>query len=203
MVTPMPSSERKAACALLADGRDPLQERRGILATRRGTVSFREAAESYITAHAPGWRGEDNAQQWRGTLAAYAFPLVGDLPVGDVDQAHILEILEPIWLSGNATAVRLRSRIENILDWATARKYRSGGNPARWRGHLDKLLARPSRVHRVQHLAAMPHTDVPAFMAELRQQPGIAARALQFVILTACRVGEAIGARWDEIDGDV
>jgi hypothetical protein len=130
---------------------------------------------------------------------------VKDVPIerGAAHQAHILKIVEPIWLSRNATAVWLRSRIENILDWAAVRKYRTGENPARWRGSLDKLLARPSRVHRVQHLAAMPYQDIPAFMAELRQQPGVAAKALEFVILTATRTGETIGAQWAEIEGNV
>ena len=122
---------------------------------------------------------------------------------GEVDQAHILKILEPIWLLKSATAVRLRSRIENIMDAATARGQRTGENPARWRGHLDTLLARPSRVHRVQHLAAMPYVELPAFLAELRQQPGAAARALEFLILTACRTSEVTGCRWDEIADDV
>jgi integrase len=202
---PLAKAREKAAAAraLLADGKDPLQERRGLLAKQRGAVTFREAAEAYIAAHAPSWRGGDNVEQWRGTLATYAYPVIGDLPVGDVDQAHVLKILEAVWLSKNATAVRLRSRIENILDAATARGQRAGENPARWRGHLDKLLARPSRVHRVQHLAAMPYRDVPAFMVELRAQPGVAARALEFTILTACRTGEVTGCRWEEIAGDV
>jgi integrase len=202
---PLARAREKAAAAraLLADGRDPLQERRGLLAKQRGAVTFREAAEAYIAAHAPSWRGDGNAEQWCGTLATYAYPVIGEMPVNEVDQGHVLKILEPIWLSKSATAVRLRSRIENILDAATARGQRAGENPARWRGHLDKLLARPSRVHRVQHLAAMPYADVPAFMAELRQQSGVAAKALQFVILTACRTNEVIGARWEEIEGDV
>ncbi len=201
---PLARAREKAAAAraLLADGLDPLQERRGLLAKQRGTVTFKEAAESYIAAHAPGWR-DGNVEQWRGTLAMYAFPTIGDLPVGEVEQAHVLKILEPVWLSKSATAVRLRSRIENVLDAAAARGQRTGENPARWRGHLDKLLARPARVHKVQHLPAMAFADVPVFMIELRAQPGVAARALEFTILTASRTGEVIGARWDEIEGDV
>jgi integrase len=125
---------------------------------------------------------------------------MGDLPVTTIDTTHVLKVLEPIWTQKTETAKRLRGRIENVVDWATARRFRTGENPARWRGHLDKLLARPSKVAKVQHHAALPYADVPPFFSELQQQAGIATLALQFCILTATRSGETLGAKWLEID---
>jgi integrase len=187
----------------LADGRDPFDERRAAVAAERGSLTFREAAEAYIAAHAPAWRNAKHAAQWRNTLSTHAYPVLGELPVQAIDTTHVLKVLEPIWRAKTETAKRIRGRIESILDWATARRYRSGENPARWRGHLDKLLARPTKVHRVQHFAALPYADVPSFMADLRRQSGTAARALEFCILTATRTGETIGIRWLEVAGEV
>lgn len=186
----------------LAIGRNPLTEKRAALAAERGTVTFREASNAYITAHAPGWRNAKHAQQWRNTLETYAYPLLGDLPVGEIDTRLVLKVLELIWEVKTETATRLRGRVERILDWATVRSYRSGDNPARWRGHLDTLLAKPTKVHKVAHFAALPYADVPEFMAVLREREGVAARALAFLILTAARTSEVIGARWEEINGD-
>lgn len=188
---------------ILAAGNDPLSEKRAVLAAERGTVTFREAAESYIEAHAPGWRNRKHAQQWRNTLENYAHPLLGGLPVGKIDTGLVLKVLEPIWNTKTETAKRVRGRIERILDWATVRRYRSGENSARWRGHLDTLLAKPTKIHKVTHFAALPYADVPKFMAMLAEQKGTAAKALAFLILTAARTSEVIGARWDEVDGSV
>ena len=183
--------------ALLAAGGDPLAQR------PTAGPTFRECAEAYIAAHAAGWRNTKHAQQWRATLATYAFSVFGDLAVRDVMVAHVMAALEPIWATKTETASRLRGRIEAVLDWAAVRGHRAGDNPARWKGHLDALLPARAKVQRVRHHAAMPYDDVPGFAAELRAQAGIAALALRFVILTACRTGEAIGARWPEIEGDV
>lgn len=178
--------DRASECrAQLWVGKDPIAERRAAIAAEKGAIAFRLAAEAYVTAHAPSWRNAKHAQQWQTSLATYAFPVFGDLPVKSIDTAHVLQALEPIWTVKTETASRVRQRIEAVLDWATARRYRTGENPARWRGHLDKLLARPSRVRTVTHFAALPYADLPKLMAELRHKEGIAARALEFCILTA------------------
>jgi integrase len=199
------TARKKAAeaRALLGNGIDPLAEKQARLAAERGSLTFREAAEAYIAAHAAGWRNAKHGDQWRNTLATYAYPAIGDLSVKDIDTPHVLKVLEPIWTAKTETATRVRGRIESILDWATARKYRDGENPARWRGHIDKLLPKPGKVAAIEHFAALPYAEVPAFLAALKEQQGIAAQALAFCILTATRTGEVIGARWDEIAGDV
>jgi integrase len=181
----------------LLDGVDPLAARQ---AKRAKTLTFQECAEQYITSHQAGWRNPKHAKQWPATLAAYAYRVFGSLPVAAVDVGLVMKAIEPIWTTRPETASRVRGRIESILDWATARGYRQGENPARWRGHLDKLLPARGKVQKVNHHAALPYTELPAFMAELRQQKGAAARALEFLILTAARTGELIGATWSEID---
>jgi integrase len=187
-------------------GIDPIDARRAAR-TRAAldaarSMSFRECAESYINSHRPGWRDPKHVQQWQNTLATYAEPILGALPVQDIDTALVCRILEPIWSSKPETASRLRGRIEAILDWAKVREYRDGENPARWRGHLNKLLPAVSRVRRVKHYAALPYDEIPAFMAELRSREGTIARAFEFLVLTAARTGEVLGARWDEFDLD-
>jgi len=153
-----------------------------------------------LKAHRAGWRNGKHAAQWEATLKTYAEPVIGALPVQAVDTALVLKVLEPIWTAKPETASRLRQRIEKILDFAKVRGYRDGENPARWRGHLDKLFPAISKVRTVQHHAALPYEALPAFLATLREQEGMAARALEFAILTAARTGEVIGARWSEID---
>lgn len=196
----------REARRLLYDGIDPLDQRRAEreaaqLDAARG-VSFAEAAERYIGAHEAGWKNPKHRQQWRNTLTTYAFPVMGELPVAEIDTGLVLKVLEPIWQEKAETASRLRGRIESILDWATARKLRNGENPARWKGHLDTLLPARSKVQTVKHHEALPYAEIGGFMAELREKDGIAARALEFCILTAARSGEVIKARWDEIDLD-
>ena len=187
----------------IRDGLDPINEARGAAsanqASRIKDVTFEQAAHAYIAAHEVGWRNAKHAQQWRNTLKTYAFPVVGPLIVNDVALAHILAILEPIWKTKTETGTRLRGRMEQVLDWATARGYREGPNPARWRGHLDKLLARPAKVAKVEHLAALPFTEIGAFMLRLRAADGIGARALEFSILTAARSG---GSSWRDMVGN-
>jgi integrase len=186
------------------DGRDPIAERRerrmAVRIERAKVVSFRECAERYIAAHKAGWRNAKHANQWSSTLATYAFPVFGELPVAAVDLGLVLKAVEPIWTEKPETASRLRGRIESVLDWATTHGYRAGDNPARWKGHLENLLPARSKLARVSHHAALPYGELGAFVAELRRQEGIAARALEFTILTAARTGEVIGAPWDEID---
>lgn len=186
------------------NGLDPIEEARAkrsaLQATRAAALTFDECAAAYVDAHETGWKSSKHAAQWRATLKAYATPIIGTLLVRDVQLAHVMQILEPIWASKTETASRLRGRLESVLDWATVRGYRSGENPARWRGHLDKLLPRRSKVAPVKNHAALPWQDLPEFMAELRRQAGAGAQALEFAILTAARSGEVRGARWSEID---
>jgi integrase len=163
-------------------------------------MTYKDCAERYIEAHRAGWKNAKHAAQWGATLDSYVYPIMGKLPVDSVDTGLVMRALEPIWTEKPETASRVRGRIESILDWATVRGHRQGDNPARWRGHLDNLLPARAKVRRVEHHAALPYGDMGAFMAELRQQPGLAARALEFAILTAARTGEVIGATWAEID---
>jgi len=186
------------------EGRDPIVERRAQRQAARlesaMSMTFRQCAEAYISAHRAGWKNGKHAAQWPSTLQTYVYPAIGDLPVQAVDVGLVMKAIEPIWSTKPETASRVRGRIESVLDWATARGYRQGENPARWRGHLENLLPKRSKVARIKHHAALPYAELPAFMAELREQDGIAARALEFVILSAARTGEVIGATWTEID---
>lgn len=188
----------------LGRGIDPIEARAlqkaAEAAQMASTMTFKAAAESYIASHRAGWRNAKHAAQWEATLATYAFPVLGKLAVQDVNAATVLKVLEPIWTTKTETASRVRGRIEAILDWAAARGYRRGDNPARWRGHLDHLLPARAKVARVQHHAALPYAEAGAFMASLRAQEGLAAVALEWLVLTATRTSETIGARWDEID---
>lgn len=172
-------------------------------AEKAKAVTFKQCAEGYIGAHAPGWRNAKHADQWRSTLHAYAYPVLGGQPIQTIDIALVIKVLEPIWLSKTETASRLRGRIEAIIDWATVRGFRQGDNPARWRGRLENLLPARSRVQRVKHHPALPYSHISQFVKELREQPGLAAQALELLILTATRVSEVVGARWSEIDFDM
>ena len=168
--------------------------------TKRKRMTFKACAEAYIEAHRAEWKNPKHAQQWANTIATYAYPVFGDLPVAAVDDALVLKVLMPIWESKTETATRLRGRIESVLDWATFSKFRQGENPARWKGHLDNSLAKPNKIAKVKHHAALPYADMGPFMAELRIREGLGARGLEFAILTAARSGEIRGATWDEID---
>lgn len=188
-------------------GIDPLEEREhdasakaaAAQAAKAKAVSFRTVAETYMAANQASWRNDKHRQQWCNTLATYVYPVIGDLPVGDVSTAHVLEIIEPLWKSKPETASRVRGRIESILDAAKARGYRDGENPARWRGHIAQILPARSRLTRGHH-KAMAYSDVPAFLRDLDAKQAVAALALEFTILTAARTGEVIGATWDEVD---
>lgn len=189
---------------LLAEGKDPLEERKARLALDRlasaKVLTFNECARAYIEANRAGWKNDKHAGQWESTLATYASPIIGKLPVAEIDTGLVLKVLEPIWTTKAETASRLRGRIEAVLGWATVRGYRSGDNPAAWRNHLDKALPARSAVKRVENHPALPYVEIGAFMAQLREQKGIASRALEFTILTAARTNETIGATWQEID---
>lgn len=188
--------------ALVRQGIDPIDQRRSErqkVATSRATT-FAEVCELFISAHWAAWRNAKHRQQWVNTLATYARPILGDMPVAAVDTEAVMLVLEPIWAKKTETAVRLRGRIESVLDYAAARGWRTGENPARWRGHLARLLPARSKVQKVEHHAALPWREVGSFMLQLRARNEIAARALEFAILTAARTGEVVGARWEEID---
>lgn len=162
--------------------------------------TFKAAAEALIEAKRPGWRSSKHADQWAATLAAYAYPAFGDWPVGDVSEDAVLRALRPIWTRRSETASRLRGRIEAVLDYAKAQKWRTGENPARWKGHLSHLLVAPRKAAPVRHRPSLPWQRLPDFMRALAAQRGMSALALQFAILTAARSGEVRGARWLEFD---
>jgi len=192
------------ARAKIERGVDPIEDRKALKSALRSVaakvVTFEEAAAAYIAAHEKSWKNDKHRQQWTNTLTAHAYPHLGKLSVRDIELAHVLAALEPIWAEKTETASRLRGRIETVLDWATARGYRDGLNPARWRGHLDKMLAAPNKIAKVKHRAALPFAKVPEFMVRLRAADGMGARALEFAILTATRSGEVRGARWSEVE---
>jgi integrase len=183
-------------------GSNPIAERNAENAKKRGSVTFQECADQYIASHRTGWKNPKHVSQWTNTIATYCGPIIGKLPVKAVDVGLIMRVLDPIWTAKAETASRLRGRIESILDWATVRGYREGDNPARWKGQLDHLLPKSSRVKRTTHYAALGYTQMGELMVRLRQQAGISAKALEFTILTACRSGEVRLAAWDEIDLD-
>lgn len=197
-----------AARRLLHAGTDPLVQRdeaRAVAKAMRQAAAartFRDVAGMYVKAHEASWRNAKHRAQWTATLDAYAFPHFGNEPVAGVNKGHVMAALEPIWQDKPETASRLRGRIESVLDYAAARGWREGVNPAAWRGNLAHVLPRRSKLARVEHHAALPWRDVGAFMAALRAQKGVAALALDFAILTAARTGEAIGATWGEVDLD-
>jgi integrase len=198
--------ERAAKCRkLLRDGMDPIDTKRRAITNakleRARAVTFGECVRLCVAKSRGEWRNAKHAAQWTSTLNTYAGEL-NPLPVADIDTAMVRKVLEPIWESKTETATRLRQRIEKVLDYATAAELRAGDNPARWRGNLKELLAKPSKLKNVEHRAALPYAEMGAFMVELRRRNGVAARALELQILTATRPGEACGVLWAEIDTD-
>jgi integrase len=187
-----------------ANGRDPLAAKRAEREAKRieeaRTLTFRDCAQRYIAAHEAGWRNAKHAAQWGSTLATYAYPELGALPVGAIDTGLVVRVLQPIWTTKPETAGRVRGRIEAVLDYAKAIGFRNGENPAAWKGNLAHALPARHKVRKVEHHPSLAYAELPGFMAELRARPGRVARCLEFVILTACRTGEAIGATWQEID---
>lgn len=204
----VPLAEARAKARAIRDqiseGVDPVVQRRAarsaLLAEQLRAQTFKQCATSYIETHEPGWRNAKHGQQWRNTLETYAYPVIGQTLVRDVDMAAVLRVLEPIWREKTETASRLRGRVESVLDWAKGRGLRQGDNPAAWKGNLDVQLARPERIARVEHHPALAVDEVGAFMVRLRGAEGQGARALEFAILTAARSGEVRGATWAEVD---
>lgn len=189
---------------LLWAGSDPIARRRASLAEQKASdakaITFKQCADDYIASHEAGWRNALHRQQWTNSLAQHVHPVLGALSVSAIDTAFVMKVIEPLWRTRTETASRVRGRIERVLDFAKVRGYRDGENPARWRGHLDHLLPRKSKVKHVEHHAAMPYAEIGAFMAELRKDGSPTARAIEFLILTAARTGELLGATWGEID---
>jgi integrase len=187
----------------LADGIDPLAAKQEQAAQRRleaaKAMTFGQCVEAYLEAHDADWKNDKHRAQWRMTLTKYC-KTISDLPVKDIDTDLVLRVLTPLWKTRTETGKRLRGRIERVLAWAKGRGLRTGENPARWDGHLDEMLAAPSKVAPVRHHPALPFKELPSFMIALRARTAISARALEFLILTAARTGEVIGATWDEID---
>ncbi|MBL8419986.1 MAG: tyrosine-type recombinase/integrase [Dechloromonas sp.] len=189
---------------LRLDGINPLTAKKqsqiaAALASAR-MMTFDQCAEAYILAHKASWKNAKHADQWTNTLKTYASPVFGSLPVAEIDTGLVVKCLAPIWESKTETASRLRGRIESVLGWATTSGYRTGENPARWKGHLENLLATISKTRRTKHHPSLLWQRIGAFMAALRARQGVAARAVEFAILTACRSGEVRGARWAEFD---
>jgi integrase len=189
---------------VILEGVDPIEARKAAHARTAldaaKAMTFKACATAYIKAHAAGWRNEKHGEQWTATLEAYAHPVMGKLPVSGIEVGHVMKVLEPIWTEKPETASRVRGRIEAIIGWATANGFRKGDNPAQWRGLLENLLPKRSKVRRVQHHLALPYSEVGAFLERIRREKRVAALALEFLILTATRTSETIGARWGEID---
>jgi integrase len=191
---------------LLLDGIDPLVDKRARAAVARleaaKAITFDAAARQYIASHKRGWKNPKSEAQWTSTLAIYANPVIGKLPVASIDTGLVLRVVEPIWADKTETATRIRARIEAILDWATVHGYRTGDNPARWRGCLEHLLPAKSKVTPVKHYRAVPYAGMAEFIVELHKRDGVTAECLEFLILTATRTAEVLGAGWSEFDLD-
>lgn len=208
LALPPDAARRSAddARLVLASGSDPIEKRK--VETAAATLAansvrtFAECAADYIKAHRDGWKNAKHSTQWTNTLRDYAEPVIGKLSVADVATEHISRILQKdaFWTKKNETANRVRQRIESVLDWAKTMGYRTGENPARWRGHLDNLLPATSKVKKVQHHAALPVDDLAYFMKDLRNQTSIASKALYLALMTAARTNEIISAQWNEFD---
>jgi integrase len=191
----------------LDDGLDPLAQKRAVRASlsqqqaeQIKSLTFDQAAGQYIASHSAGWRNGSHEKQWTASLRNNVSPVIGGLPVATIDTALVLKTLEPIWTTKPSTASRIRARIESILDWARVRGFREGENPARWRGHLDHLLPRPSKVKAAEHHPSLPYSEMHAFLQLVRARKGATALALEFIILTAARAGEVVGMKWAEVD---
>lgn len=192
------------AHAVIVAGGDPLAARRERVEAARieaaKVVTFQQAAERLIKSKAAEWKNAKHADQWTATLETYAFPILGKLPVQEVDTGLVMKALEPIWTEKTETATRVRQRIESVLDWAKAHGYRTGENAARWKGHLDKLLPKPSKVRKVKHFEALPYAEIPALFTTLKAKDTPSARALRWLIMGASRTSETLFADYSEIN---
>jgi integrase len=196
----------RLAKQLILDGIDPIEQKRAdraarLLATQK-RLTFEEAAAQYFDQHSPKWKNKKHTAQFLSTMKGYVYPKFGKISVAAIDTGLVLKAIEPIWHTKTETASRVRNRIEAVLDWAGARGYRTGDNPARWKGHLAEVLPARSLIAKAEHHAALPFAELPNFWTTLNVRDGVAARALNFLILTAARSGEVLGATWDEIDFD-
>jgi integrase len=189
-----------AARKALHAGTDPLAVRASVRAATIKTIDFNTAVSAYLESHGAAWKNVKHVKQWRNTLATYASPLLGALPVRDIDTGLVMRVLTPIWQAKPETGSRLRGRLEAVLGWASVHGYRAADNPARWKGHLQHLLPAKGKLRAVRHYAALPYAELPAFLAELRRQAGVAARCLEFLILTAARTSEVIKTAATEFD---
>ena len=191
---------------LISKGIDPIEQRKAIrlalMNSQNGRMTFSQAAYKCHEKKVSEFRNPKHAKQWIRSVEKYAFPVIGNMAVEDVELSHILNVLDPIWQAKTETASRLRQRLENIINWAIISGYRKSENPARWKGHLDAILPIPTKIKTVKHFPALPWKDVGAFMVDLRKLEGMGARALEFIVLTACRSGEVRFAVWDEVDLD-
>jgi integrase len=213
-ISPPDTSAQRTIAELLArveqlERGKQMEDRPSVLAVydllERPVMTFQQCAEQYVEAHKGSWSSQRHVQQWQNSLAQYAYPVLADLPIVEIDGNSkgtdlVMRVIEPLWSRKTTTASHLRGRIENIIDWATVRGYREGANPARWRGHLDKLLPAKTKIAPTKHHAALPYADMPEFMRKLRAEVGTTALALEFAILTVARISEALGARRSEID---
>lgn len=188
----------------IRQGVDPIAAKReardALRAADAKRLTFKQAVHAFLKSKTPEFKNEKHAKQWQATLNTYAIPKIGALTVNQIELAHVVSVLEPIWKNKTETASRLRGRIEAVLSWATVGGFRAGDNPARWKGNLEHVLPKPSKLWRVRHHPALPWQKIGAFMADLRKRGGTGARALEFAILTAARSGEVRLATWDEID---
>lgn len=209
----LPTEARDAAKAALKSakaGADPIAQKHAakaaavaqVVENNKGQVTFSKIAAEYIEAHRAGWKNLKHQEQWVNTLATYAEPVIGKMAPADITKDEVLEILKPIWVKKHETASRVRGRIESVMDYAAFHGLTDRANPARFKGFLDMALPAPNKIANRKHFAAMPYGEVLTFMSTLVQIPGASARCLEFTILTACRSGESLGARWSEIDMD-
>jgi integrase len=201
----------RKARQLVSDGIDPIDlrdkerdqrrsEREDLKAEALARRTFQQCTDGYLASHAEHWRNAKHRAQWEGTLEKHVMPSIGDMPIDTIDRSHIVGIIEPLWHKTPDTARRIRQRIEAVFDWASARGFRTKPNPSTWEGHLKQLLPAVAKVKKPGHHEALPYAELPAFMIELRKRDGIAPRALELVVLTATRSGEAVYAKWNEID---
>ena len=204
-ILPLTEARKKALdCKkLLREGVDPIMERHKRLAMEKADnqeiPSFKKCTKEYLKAHSAGW-SKRHADTWIKSIKLYAYSTLGSMPINTIERSHIIRVLDPIWREKTETANKLRGRIERVLDWATVQDYRKGDNPARWQGYLDKLLPKPSDIHKVKHFAALPYQKINGFMDKLRQREATSALALRLIILTATRSGEVRNAVWSEFD---
>ena len=199
--------EKAQGCRTLkAEGIDPIEQKHAARASlwrteaKPKTPSFDECRDAYVASHRASWRSVPHSKEWVRSLVAHVTPVFGSTPVDMIDTGLVCKALEPVWRTKTETASRVRQRVEAVLDYAATRGHRTGENPARWKGHLANILPAPRKVTTVEHFAAMPYAEVPAFMATLRERSGVSPIALQFLVLTACRTSEILGARWNEIE---